>query len=160
MAETTLNDQVTDAVAEANASVLGQGPTGSQGLVDAVMAETVGMVMHNAVAAQHNSQMVSGAAVAATCARILRTTSGPPPVLKVMVPAGPPAGSGDDGARIAQSGREARRALATLLREAQSASRNAADAQEHLHALATHVGRAHPTQAGGAPGGHDVFGGN
>lgn len=158
--DTSLNDQVVDAVAETNATVLGQAPSGSQGLLDAVMAETVGMLMHNAVTAQHNSQMVSGAATAAACARILRTGGGAPPVVKVSVPNTPLPGSGDEASRIAHSGREARQALATLLREAQTASRNAADAQGHLHALATHVSEGREPLTTWDAGADDRFGGN
>lgn len=156
----SLNDQITDAVAETNSTVLGHAPSGSQGLLDAVMAETVGMLMHNAVTAQHNSQMVSGAATAAACARILRTGGGAPPVVKVSVPGAPQPGSGDDAARIAHSGREARQALAVLLREAQTASRNAADAQDHLHSLASHVSQGRQPLAAWEAGTDDQFGGN
>ncbi len=70
--ESTTNSQVTDSVTQSNTTVIGQAPASTQGLLDAVMAETIGMSMHNAVTAQQNSQMMGSAAVAATCARLLK----------------------------------------------------------------------------------------
>ncbi len=72
----TVNDQITDAVTQGIAAVLGHAPAESSAMLDAVMAETLGMSMHNAVTAQHNMQMVSAASVTATCARIIQ--GGPP----------------------------------------------------------------------------------
>ncbi len=70
--ESTTNSQITDSVTQSTTSVIGHAPASTQGLLDAVMAETVGMSMHNAVTAQQNSQMMSNAAVAATCARLIK----------------------------------------------------------------------------------------
>lgn len=40
-------------------------------ILNNVMAETIGMSMHNAVSTQHNAQMLNSAATTSTCARIL-----------------------------------------------------------------------------------------
>lgn len=65
-------------------------PPPSVAMLDPVMAETIGMTMHNAVSAQHNSQMLSSAAVTSTCARMLAT---PPPSSPGSVPV-PPSAAG------------------------------------------------------------------
>lgn len=67
-----VNSQVTDSVTTTIANVLGNAPAQGFGLLDTVMAETVGMMMHNAVTAQQNAQMVGNAAVTATCAKMLQ----------------------------------------------------------------------------------------
>ncbi len=51
--------------------VIGQGPATAMSMTYAVMAQTIGMVMHNGVVAQRNSQMVAGAATTSTCALVL-----------------------------------------------------------------------------------------
>ncbi len=56
-------------------------------LVDAVMAETIGMAMHNAVAAQNQMRMMGAAAVTAACVRMIKATGG------VLLPPLPPVGS-------------------------------------------------------------------
>ncbi|HEV2273072.1 MAG TPA: RebB family R body protein [Acidobacteriaceae bacterium] len=71
--EGTVNSQITDSVTQAIAAVVGNAPSETKGLLDTLMAETVGMAMYNAVTNQHNAQMVSNAAVTAACARMLRT---------------------------------------------------------------------------------------
>ncbi len=77
---TSVNDQIVDAVRETNAVNIGTAEAGSKALLDIVMAQTVGMSMHNAVTAQHNDRMVAEAAVAATCARLLAAHRLPQPV--------------------------------------------------------------------------------
>ncbi len=160
-AQSQVNDQVSDSVVEANTTVLGNAPAGSQGLLDTVMAETIGMMLHNAVTAQHNAQMVSSAAVTAACARILRSGGGvaPSPVVKVTTPDAPKPADNNDASKIAQTGRDAKQALAALLSEAQVASRNASDAQDHLRNLAGQATNALvPWSAGGS--GNGRFSGN
>ena len=68
----TVNDQITDSVTQVDTIVLGNAPAQTTGMLDAVMAESIGMAMYNAVTTQHNSQMVASAAVAAACARMLK----------------------------------------------------------------------------------------
>jgi len=92
--ESTTNSQITDSVTQANTSNIGQAPAATQGLLDAVMADTIGMGMHNAVTAQQSSQMVGGAAVAATCARLIQSRSTivvAPPTPIPPIPPPPPA---------------------------------------------------------------------
>lgn len=61
-------------------SVLTSGATSkSMAMLNAVMVETLGMSMHNAVTAQHNAQQVNTAATTSTCARILTTFAVAPP---------------------------------------------------------------------------------
>lgn len=91
--------------------MLGQSAAQTQGLLDTVMAETLGMSMHNAVTAQHNSQMVASAAVTAACARMIRGATPAPPAVTIQPP--PPRVS---TSQIAQSGLDAQAAIGSLLR--------------------------------------------
>jgi hypothetical protein len=84
--EGTVNSQVIDSVAQETTAVLGSAPAESTGMLDAVMAESIGMAMYNAVTTQHNSQMVASAAVAATCARMLRIPGALPLPIKMANP--------------------------------------------------------------------------
>lgn len=79
MAETSLNTQIVDSVAAANFINIGGAPASAQALLDAVMSETLGMAMHNAVMRQQANSVVSSAATTATCARILQAGGGAPP---------------------------------------------------------------------------------
>lgn len=65
-------------------------------IVNTVMAETVGMSMHNAVTAQHNAQLIGSAATSSTCARILASYAPAKP--GKPGPPGPPGPTGPKGA--------------------------------------------------------------
>ena len=55
---TTVNDQITDAVTQANVKVLADAPAQALGTVYQVMAQTVGLSMQNAVANQQNMNTI------------------------------------------------------------------------------------------------------
>src|SRR5689334_16927728 len=78
----TVNDQITDSVTQVDTAVVGNAPAQTTSMLDAVMAESIGMAMYNAVTTQHNSQMVASAAVAAACARMLKSPVALPLSLK------------------------------------------------------------------------------
>lgn len=89
MSDGTVNTQIIDAVA-VNATLLtGQSPSQAFGMLDTVMAETLGMAMHNAVMRQQAGSMVSSAAVTAACAKMLQAPY-PIPVPPPPVPPPPP----------------------------------------------------------------------
>ena len=67
----TVNRQVTDAVTQAAALTTGQAAAVSMGMTYLVMAETIGMVMANAVVAQRGMQRIAEASVAITTAAIV-----------------------------------------------------------------------------------------
>ncbi|MET0392575.1 MAG: RebB family R body protein [Chitinophagaceae bacterium] len=76
-----------------------RGNTNSQSIaiLNNVMAETIGMSMHNAVTAQHNAQMLNSATTTSTCARILSVIGAgapppPPPPPPAPTPLPTPAG--------------------------------------------------------------------
>jgi len=90
--ESSVNDQITDAVSQVNALVLGSAVPKSLAVLDMVSAETVGMSMYNAVTAQHNAQISASASITATCAKMLQAeparpvdpvaaTDNPPPFM-------------------------------------------------------------------------------
>ena len=68
---TLVNSQITDAVTQANSLAIGEGPALSMAMVYAVMSETVGMVMHNAVTAQSGMQTISKSAATVVCSLII-----------------------------------------------------------------------------------------
>jgi hypothetical protein len=77
----TTNSRIVDSVSSVVTLVTGESPAQSFGMLDAVMAETLGMAMHNAVMRQQAASMVSSAAVTAACAKMLQTPYAilPPP---------------------------------------------------------------------------------
>ncbi|MGY0714961.1 RebB family R body protein [Azospirillum argentinense] len=90
--EGTVNTQVIDATSDIVTLLTGQSPAQSFAMLDAVMVETLGMAMHNAVHRQQNAGMVNSAAVTAACAKMLSVpfpTTPPPPL--------PPSGSSGSG---------------------------------------------------------------
>lgn len=104
MAESTLNGQIVDSVASMNFINNGSSPASSQAMLNAVMAESLGMAMHNAVMRQQANSMVSSAATTAACAKMLqaRSNGAPPmpPFVPVPVPDIPPLDGPNDGATI------------------------------------------------------------
>ena len=57
--------------------VLEQAPAAALAMAEAAMADTIGLVMHNAVTAQRNMQTLANAAVAVTCALIIAKGAAP-----------------------------------------------------------------------------------
>lgn len=132
----TVNDQVTDAVTQSCVGVVGISSSQGMAMLDAVMAETLGMAMHNAVGSQRGMQMLSAAAVTATCARILGVVQIPPP--KVVPPAPlppapvPPAPPPDTSGEIAQDAQQVKAALGKLIQDAEKAATSVSDAEKAL----------------------------
>ena len=92
--EGTVNTQVIDATSDIVTLLTGQSPAQSFAMLDAVMVETLGMAMHNAVHRQQNAGMVNSAAVTAACAKML----------SVPFPTTPPPPSGSSGSGSSGSG--------------------------------------------------------
>ncbi|MHC6529267.1 RebB family R body protein [Vibrio proteolyticus] len=69
----SVNDQITDSVSDIHTLLTGGSPSQAMGMLDVTGTETLGMTMYNAVTAQQNSQTSAGAALNASCARILKT---------------------------------------------------------------------------------------
>lgn len=86
----TLNDQIIDSVATVDFLNIGSSPASAQAMLDAVMSETLGMAMHNAVMRQQANSLVSSAATTATCARMLQSPL-PRPHNPTPAPPAPPA---------------------------------------------------------------------
>ena len=57
-----VNEQVTDAVTQANVKVLSEGPAMAMGNLYQSMAHSTGIMMENAVAAQHQANITTQAA--------------------------------------------------------------------------------------------------
>jgi hypothetical protein len=77
----TVNHQITDSVTQTMAHVVGHSPSETKSMLDALMAETIGMAMYNAVTNQHNAQVVGNATVIAACARMLKAPVAVAPVM-------------------------------------------------------------------------------
>ena len=71
MAAGTVNGQVVDAVSNSAVLATGQAAAVSMGLTYLVMAQTIGMVMANAVTAQRGMQRIAEASVVRTTAAII-----------------------------------------------------------------------------------------
>ena len=61
----TVNSRIVDSVASVVTLNTGEAPSQAFGMLDAVMVESLGMAMHNAVMRQQGSSMVGTAAVTA-----------------------------------------------------------------------------------------------
>lgn len=97
--EFDVNSQITDSVTQVVSNAIGQGSSQSMAMINTVMAETLGMFMHNAVNAQHNSQMIGTASTTSTCARMLGISEGIPPDKGSPGPPGPQGPKGDPGSQ-------------------------------------------------------------
>ena len=89
------NSQITDTMTQLNSAILGGSSAQSMALVNAVMADTLGMTMHNAVSVQHNSQMIGSASTTSACAKMLSIVGGS----LTPGPPGPPGPEGKQGVR-------------------------------------------------------------
>lgn len=115
----------------------------SFGLLDAVMSETLGMAMHNAVRAQSNMQMVNAAAVVASCARILSAVPGADTPLPPSPPPAPgpdaPTGASPAGL-LGQIAKDAVRAQTAVDKLASDHRMAQLDVQQAAEALQTILG--------------------
>lgn len=59
---TAVNDQITDAVTQANVKVLGDAPAMAMGAIYQSLAHATGILFENAVSAQQNAAMLAQAA--------------------------------------------------------------------------------------------------
>lgn len=85
----TVNSRIVDSVASVVTLNTGQAPSQAFGMLDAVMVESLGMAMHNAVMRQQGASMVGNAAVTAACAKMLQRSE---TVLFSLPPDPPPVG--------------------------------------------------------------------
>ena len=86
----TTNTRIVDSVTGAATLLTGQSPSQAFAMLDAVMVETLGMAMYNAVNRQQNAGMTSAAAVTAACARMLGAPFPVPPPPPPPAPPAPP----------------------------------------------------------------------
>ncbi|HEY0311474.1 MAG TPA: RebB family R body protein [Allosphingosinicella sp.] len=70
----SINDQVTDAVAEVTALAEGLGPSTAAAMLGVMGADSIALAMLNAVARQQADATIASAALAAACARIAGTS--------------------------------------------------------------------------------------
>jgi len=133
-----VNSQITESVSQVQTSTIHESPAQSFAILDLVMAETVGMGMHNAINAQHSMQMMSSAAITATCARMI---NGGSETLKPASKSGeasktPSALQPEDpGTIIAAAQAEAEKAASTIGKAAQMAKQTVTDARNALSKL-------------------------
>lgn len=151
--EGTVNSQVVDAVSSVVTLSSGQSPSQSQGMLDAVLLETLSMAMYNAVNRQQSAGMIGSAAVTAACAKML---SAPFPVMPPPPPPGPlpvvnplpgPAPDLPPSAVIAAALSEGQTAIQVLQAQATGSSQDAATAKADLQQLATAAQAPAPTPA-------------
>ncbi|CEE47058.1 Translation initiation factor IF-2 (modular protein) [Xanthomonas citri pv. citri] len=145
--DSSVNSQIVDAVSSIVTLTTGQAPAQALGMLDAVMLETLGMAMHNAVNRQQGAGMINAAAITAACAKMISApfpVPPPPPPAPPRPPPtvaplpGPPAVPPPPAALIAAAAAEAKVAVDVLKTQAQGASADAATATADLmevHAL-------------------------
>ena len=162
--DNTVNSQVVDSVASVVTLATGHAASQALGMLDAVLLESLGMSMYNAVNRQQSAGMISAAALTATCAKMLSTPlatgtppappppPGAPPDVRQLP--GPPPSPPLPAAVIAAAMAEGRSAIQTLKDQALSASddaANAADDLKSLQALAAVDSTAPPVASSNAP---------
>lgn len=152
--ETGVNTQITDSVTQAHITTMDQSPVQSHALLDLVMAETVGMGMHNAINTQHSMQMMASAAITATCARMISgQESVPPPKpdtdTKDVTPT-PPLAPQDPATIIAAAESEAQKAASTITKAAQMAKQTVNDAKSALTKLGAATDSSSTTDGSGS----------
>ncbi|MEI9926890.1 MAG: RebB family R body protein [Sphingomonas sp.] len=139
----TVNSQIVDGVADVVTLTGGGSPSHAFAMLDAVMAETLGMAMYNAVNRQQGSSMIGAAAVTATCAKMLTVPfpilpapapPDPPPAVETL--AGPPPKPLPPADLIAAATTEAETAIAVLQAEVLTGSADAGVASAKLAAIA------------------------
>jgi len=78
-----INSQILSGVIDADLLALGLAPSQSHAMLDAVMSQTLGLAMHNAVVRQQADRVVSQALISVACARMVERVGfavGSPPV--------------------------------------------------------------------------------
>ena len=134
----TVNSRIVDSVASVVTLNTSEAPSQAFGMLDAVMVESLGMAMHNAVMRQQGASMVGTAAVTAACAKMLQRQTyympplppDPPPNVEPVPGPVPPPTPVD----MAYSDGEA--AINELRAQAASSGSYAAQAREDLVLLA------------------------
>lgn len=141
--DATVNSQVMDSVSSIVSLSTAQSPAQSQGMLDAVFLETLGMAMYNAVNRQQNAGMVSAAAVTAACAKMLATPfrilpppPPTPPAPEVNPLPGPPPQASSPAAAAATALATGEVAVQSLKAQAQELSTETAAVQASLQKLA------------------------
>jgi|AGTN01.1.fsa_nt_gi U5 snRNP spliceosome subunit len=156
----SVNSQMIDSVTGMVTLLTGQAPSQAFGLLDAVMVETLGVAMHNAVSRQQNAGMISSAAVTAACAKMLAVPfPEPPPPPPPPAPAppsvtplpGPPADPSADAA-VAAAYAQAESAIGILKAQAAGAADLGQTVQTDLGKLITDAGGTPPAAASGPAG--------
>ena len=71
--ETEVNSQISDAVAQANASVIGSSEATAHAMADHIMAQAIGIAIQNAVAQQQHVYMLRNAITTAAARAILES---------------------------------------------------------------------------------------
>jgi hypothetical protein len=128
----------TDTPTPGGGTPVGQPTAQTFGLLEAVMSETLGMAMHNAVRAQGNMQTVNAAAVVASCARMLNASPPAPPAAPTPAANGPTPGPPPTG-QIARDTVRAETALGSLVADSQRARGDVQSAATALETLIKHA---------------------
>lgn len=69
--EGAVSSQITDSIARVDAAIMKHASGQSTGMIDVVMAGSIGIAMYNAVSTQHNAKTIASAALVLACAKIL-----------------------------------------------------------------------------------------
>ena len=146
----TVNSQIVDSVADVVTLTGGHAPAHAFGMLDAVMVETRGMAMYNAVSRQQGGSMIGSAAVTAVCAKMLNAPFTLPPKPSPPLPPKPPhvhplpPVQEPASVVIKTAAAEAEFAISKLRAEAEKSGEDAADAKKSLSEIATDASKSIP----------------
>lgn len=142
--DNTVNSQIVDSVSSVVTLSTGQAASQALGMLDAVLLETLGMAMYNAVNRQQSAGMISSAAITATCAKMLaapfpiaQPPQPPGPLPEVKPLPGPSPQPAPPAAVIAAALAEGKTAIQVLKAQAGESSDDAASANSDLLELHT-----------------------
>jgi len=152
----SVNSQIIDSTTGIVTLITGQAPSQAFGLLDAVMVETLGMAMHNAVSRQQGASVIGSAAVTAACAKMLTVPfpvppPPPPPPPPTVQPLPSPPPSMPPSGLIAAAFSQAETAIDALKTQAAGAGSLAQTAQADLGKLITEAGGTPPAPPQPAP---------
>jgi hypothetical protein len=105
-----VNAQIVDSVADVVTLSAGIAPAHGAAMLEAILSETLGMAMYNAVSRQQSSSTIGSAATTSACAKMLSVPIAPPR----PAPLPPPAPTNPELALILAATKGARDAITTL----------------------------------------------
>ena len=127
----TVNPQITDAVTQTNATVLGESPAQSMGMIYQSMAHSMSLLMQNSVASQGGMQQLNTAIVASSCRQLM--TQRPTIIMPQQLPINDPTpGTTPDDSKLKDAKEEAEKEALRAAQADDAAAKANKKAQDHV----------------------------